>query len=309
MKSSDIPKITFGIIVLNGEPFTRYCLRSIYPYAHQIIVVEGASPGAAQIATPDGHSTDGTLEILHRFKKEEDPGNKMQIITRDGFWSEKDEQSEAYAKAATGDFLWQIDIDEFYKDEDIGFIMDMLKNDPEITMISFPSITFWGGFDYVANSWYLKNGGQICHRLFQWKPGYKYVTHRPATVTNLQGQDLRSLKWVGPNELEPKEIIVFHYSLVFPKQVREKALYYSNAPWVRYAQGVVQWAENNFLNPVSRPYQVHNVHMHPSWIERFHGSHPKQIQNLQNHLRSGEIQIECRNNRDIEMFESRIIYR
>ena len=29
-----MPKVTFGIIVLNGEPFVRYCLRSLYPFAH-----------------------------------------------------------------------------------------------------------------------------------------------------------------------------------------------------------------------------------------------------------------------------------
>ena len=39
------PRVTFGIIVLNGEPFTRYCLRSLYPFAHQIIVVEGGHHG------------------------------------------------------------------------------------------------------------------------------------------------------------------------------------------------------------------------------------------------------------------------
>ena len=37
----DLPRVTFGIIVLNGEPFTRYCLRALYAFAHEIIVVEG----------------------------------------------------------------------------------------------------------------------------------------------------------------------------------------------------------------------------------------------------------------------------
>ena len=64
MKNLDLPKITFGIIVLNGEPFTRYCLRALYPFAHEILVVEGAAP----VATPDGRSTGGTLETLYRFK-------------------------------------------------------------------------------------------------------------------------------------------------------------------------------------------------------------------------------------------------
>src|SRR3546814_435211 len=104
------PRITFGMIVLNGEPFLRYNLRSLYPYAHQIIVAEGAAPGARNIATPQGHSRDGTLEVLRRFKQEEDPEDKVVIVTAedeghpDGFWpGEKDEQSRAYAKRATGE--------------------------------------------------------------------------------------------------------------------------------------------------------------------------------------------------------------
>jgi hypothetical protein len=55
--TSRIPKVTFGIIVLNGEPFTRYNLRALYPFAHEIIVVEEASPAAAHAATPDGQQS------------------------------------------------------------------------------------------------------------------------------------------------------------------------------------------------------------------------------------------------------------
>ena len=66
-------RITFGIIVLNGEPFIRYNLRSLYPWAHQIVVVEGACRTAKAVATPDGHSIDGTLETIRRFQAEEDP--------------------------------------------------------------------------------------------------------------------------------------------------------------------------------------------------------------------------------------------
>ena len=52
-----IPRITFGIIVLNGEPFTRYNLQALYPFAHEIIVVEGASLRAAPAATPTGQQS------------------------------------------------------------------------------------------------------------------------------------------------------------------------------------------------------------------------------------------------------------
>ena len=100
------PRLTFGLIILNGQPFIRYNLRALYPFAHQIIVVEGAAPGAAEVATADGHSTDGSLAELYRFQAEEDPEQKIEIVTKDGFWSEKDEMSQAYAVRATGDYLW-----------------------------------------------------------------------------------------------------------------------------------------------------------------------------------------------------------
>jgi hypothetical protein len=79
------PRITFGMIVLNGEPFIRYCIRALYPHAHQIIVVEGAVEKARSIATPDGHSTDSTRETLASIQTHEDPENKITVISRDGF--------------------------------------------------------------------------------------------------------------------------------------------------------------------------------------------------------------------------------
>jgi hypothetical protein len=34
--------IIFGIILLNAQPFLEYNLHALYPFCHQIIVVEGA---------------------------------------------------------------------------------------------------------------------------------------------------------------------------------------------------------------------------------------------------------------------------
>jgi hypothetical protein len=92
---SDV-RITFGMIVLNGEPFVKYNLSSVYPFAHQIIVVEGACRSALSVSRSDGHSTDGTLESLYRFQHELDPDKKVIIVTAvdegysDGLWPEKD---------------------------------------------------------------------------------------------------------------------------------------------------------------------------------------------------------------------------
>ena len=86
------PHITFGIIVLNGEPFVRYNLRALYPFAHEIIVVEGAVKTANEIATKDGHSRDGTLEALFRFKDEEDHDDKIQIIDNRAYFYQREEK-------------------------------------------------------------------------------------------------------------------------------------------------------------------------------------------------------------------------
>jgi len=143
------PRVTFGLIVLNGEPFTRYCLRSLYPFAHEIIVVEGAAPAAACVATENGHSRDGTLDTLKKFKEEEDIDDKLAIVTAekrgypDGFWpGEKHEQSQVYASLATGDYIWQVDIDEFYKKEDMAQVFDILRRDTSISAVTFKQIAF-----------------------------------------------------------------------------------------------------------------------------------------------------------------------
>ena len=293
------PKISFGIIVLNGEPFTKYCLRALYPFAHEIIVVEGAVRSAADIATPTGHSRDNTLEILYQFQAEEDPEGKLQIVVREGFWDEKDEMSQAYAARATGDYLWQVDIDEFYLPKDIETVMQLLRADPSITGLSFKNRHFWGGFDYVCNGWYFRTGADVFRRLFKWGEGYQYVSHRPPTVFNAHGEDTYQLNWLDGQVLARKHnIYLYHYSLLFPKQVLEKSQYYSRVAWTDRTNAV-SWAERNFLK-LEKPYRVHNVYRYPSWLERYSGPHPPQIEALRHALRHGTIPIEMRRTDDIE---------
>ena len=307
MKDRSLPRVSFGIIVLNGEPFTRYCLRALYPFAHEILVVEGAAPAAAKVATPDGRSTDGTLETLCRFKAEEDPEDKVHIITGDGFWSEKDEQSQAYAERANGEYLWQVDIDEFYDPRDMQTILEMLRDDPKITAVSFKQVTLWGGFDYLVDGWYLRRGSDIYHRLFKWGSGYQYVTHRPPTVLDPQGRDLRQLKWVNGHELARLNICLYHYSLLFPKQVIEKCEYYGSATWLQ-REKAQRWAREVFLG-LKSPFRVHNVYRYPSWLERYDGDHPPQRKVLRDDIITGRITVQTRSTDDIEILLNSFSYR
>ncbi len=300
--------ITFGVIVFNGEPFTRYCLRQLYPHAHQIIVVEGACPGASSLATPDGHSTDGTLQTLQAFKAHEDPDSKLILVTRDGCWSEKDEMSQAYAERATGDYLWQVDVDEFYSDADLDKVRRLLRERPEITALSFRQLTFWGSPGVLCDGFYLRalDASQF-HRLFKWGEGYRYVTHRPPTVHTADGHDTRDLVWLDARATEKRGIFLYHASLLLPKQVRDKCIYYAASAWSARA-GANRWAEQCYLG-LRRPFRVHNVERHMSWLEPYDGPLPEQLAAMWRDLETHPGSTELRPMQDVDRLLAQTSYR
>jgi hypothetical protein len=299
-----MPRISFGMIALNAEPFTRYNLRALYPVAHQILVVEGATLPARSIARTDGHSRDGTLEALRAFQAEEDPDRKVTVVTAedegyaDGFWpGEKDEMSAVYASRATGDWLWQVDADEFYRNEHFQEIGETLQADPAITACSFRQLQFWGGFDSTVDSWYLRRGGDVFHRLFRWGKGYRYVSHRPPTVHDAEGRDVRRQRWVGPRTWARRGIFVYHYSLVFPRQVSEKCRYYDATPRVP-GNEYSRWMREVF-ETLRDPLHAHNVYVTPGWLLPFRGRHPQAVDALRRDLASGLLVEEQRRSDDI----------
>lgn len=302
-------KISFGMIVLNGEPFTRYNICALYPFAHQIIVVEGACTSAAAVATSDGHSTDGTLEILQDFKRNEDPDNKLIIVTaqdeghQDGFWPGKNEMSQAYARRATGNYLWQVDSDEFYHEEQIKRLISVLER-KRPDAVSFPTITFWGGLDYITDSFYLiRDNAREYHRLFAWGAGYNYKTHFPPTVVDEQGVDLRRKFWLRARDLEKQNIFLFHYSLLFPLQVFNKVSYYK----VRNQSAIDSWEESVYRR-LEKPFCAHNVYYHIGWLERFNGDHPNVVQSMMRDIKEKKINVELRDCQDVERLLSKKSY-
>jgi hypothetical protein len=308
------PKITFGIIVLNGEPFISYNLRSLYPFAHQIIVVEGACPSASKVASIDGHSLDGTLESLLEFKRKEDPENKLVIVTaedqnkKDGFWSEKSEMSQAYASRATGNFLWQIDSDEFYKSEDMEKVVNFLFENPNVTEVSFRTKTFWGGLAYNVDGILLRLGDQDFHRLFSWGKGYNYVTHRPPTVTDTDNVNVASINSISARKMAKLGVFLHHYEYLFPHQVRNKSEYYANAPHCQGLRPGAIWAEDSYMS-LKSPYRVHNIYKWISWLERYNGEHPYQVLMLMEDIKSGNRDLELRHTDDIEILLNNYRYK
>jgi len=311
---NELPRISFGIIVLNGEPFTRYCLRSLYPFAHEIIVVEGGHEDARAVTTPDGHSIDGTLETLRRFVSEEDPEKKVRLVTRDGFWPTRDEvghvrtaQSRAYAELATGDYLWQVDIDEFYRPRDMRVVMDILRSQPSPTEISFRPLNFFGDINYLVDGWFfMRSPCDVVHRVFEWGPGHQYVTHQPPQVQDAFGRDLASIRPITADRLAARGIYLFHYCHLFPWQVRQKAIIYQNE-WPEELGLTVQWAAQSYFR-LDRPYHVERHYELASWLERYGGDHPPEVLRMMDDARSGRVSVELRETQDIERLLGRWWY-
>ncbi len=307
-------RVSFGILALNAQPFLEYNLRALYPFAHQIIVVEGAVRAAASLATLDGHSTDGTVQMLADFKIKNDPDKKLRIISAAeegyayGFWPEKDEMSRAYAKRATGDWLWQIDSDEFYREEDMGGVFSLLQADPTISVISFPYFEFFGSFDSViTGSWHLYEH-RLFHRVFRWGPGYHYASHRPPTVLDESGMDLRAKRWIRAPKNGVDPIYLYHYSYVLPKQAQQKVGYYSNVEWTSSFRDNKRWFNESFLQ-LRRPlFLGEKGWPNLQWLESFQGKHPETILALQNDLAAGNIKEALRLTADIDKLLSSPLY-
>jgi hypothetical protein len=191
-----------------------------------------------------------------------------------------------------------VDIDEFYKPDDIRAIMAMLIKDTTISAVSFDQIQFWGGFSSYFDSWRLRGGMNTFHRLFRWGPGYTYETHRPPTVLSPDGIDTRKIHWVSGAETARRGIRLYHYSFIFPQEVRRKSEYYARTFPASLAH-MDHWAERVFES-LRRPFAVDHIMSGPSWLERFVGTHPPQIVALRSDIESGRMDVEVRRTDDIE---------
>ena len=273
-------KIAFGMIVFNGDFVLQECLESVYPYATQILISEGP----VRYWQDQGFttSTDRTNEILKNFP---DPENKITIVH--GQFEEKDEECRAYMPYMRKDidYIWNLDSDEIYKPEDIEKVINILEEE-QYTSVGVRSCSFYGGFDYYIGGFELAKDNFL--RIFKVYPEATWKTHRPPTIIAPEGTETLPEKHLDSDTLWSEHgVQMYHYSYVFPRQVREKIAYYkakvskenchSNyyediyLPWVRGVKSVEQyWQGVHEFRPQSRG---------DAYTEKFKGEHPIVIAN------------------------------
>ena len=218
-RRKDRPRISVCYIVCNEEEFIEYSIASIYDFADEIIIVEGAVKTYMHAAKPDGSSKDRTVERIKNFP---DVENKITLIQ--GKWKDKEEQRTAYLKQVTGDWLLQVDGDEVYKKEDLARMMHMIMKNKELMALSFPLLNFWHNFRTVVRGgqWELSQ-----NRFYRIKTGYHYKTHHQ--IHDEKGQPIFSGKMYRGLIKPCSGAKVYHYAYCKTGgNVRSKLKYYKD---------------------------------------------------------------------------------
>lgn len=222
-----IPKVIICMIAINEEQFIEANLKHIYDWdcCHEIIIVEGAvEKYPSQNINLDGSSKDRTVEIIKNFP---DPQNKIKLIQ--GKWKNKEEQRSQYATRVTGDYMFVIDVDEFYTKKDLEILKQEMIDNPNVLQFRFARplgiVHFWHGLErrVVGGYWDVPH-----QRIYKYIKGMKYIdNHNHPTLPLPDGRRMDQIKDVG-TFIETK-VICYHLGFARNfQQVRDKQNFYYN---------------------------------------------------------------------------------
>lgn len=233
----------------NEREFAPLVLASIYSEVDRIIVIEGAVVNRPN-ATPDGHSTDGTVEILADFKKNHDPDNKIVIVSINKPWKNLEEMKQTFLDLSIpGDWILINDADEFYRPEDIRRVRIAIDLNPHACEFVPNFLHFYGDFWHVAKpgpEWQPQH-----QRLFKYVRGMKYNSH--PVVTDPAGSCTYFASHYQSRRVMLNDFWVYHYGYARSQMdtiMREKQKYYDKELLAhggankKFDQKVTDWFAN-----------------------------------------------------------------
>lgn len=270
-------KVTFCIIVCNGDDYIYECVKNIYPYAHSICIAEGATINWVEaLKWSDPRSKDNTIQLLNKLI-EEDIDNKIRIIHKLTPYKDKNEQCNYYMKLVPDDtdYIWIIDDDEFYLEEDIEKMFEIL-NTKKYSHVKVRMYHFWKNYETIR----VGNVEPFVSRIWKYEPGYFFTNHRPMTILDKNGKNLEKIKCLNGDD---HGVICRHYSFINEKRVVEKMYYYTTTfknknylgDW--YYPVWCKWDEKNKKN-IEKNYSIHPTESNGVTI-KFKEKHPKIIEN------------------------------
>ena len=206
--------------VLNGEPFIKYQLKSIYKFAHEIIIVEGAYKKFRH-AAKKFRSKDKTVKIIKNFY---DPKNKIKLIVKNEYYEDRMEMCNEFMKFISGDVIWQIDVDEFYDDKTHKIVNELFSKDKQLDQISFKFYNYYKTLEWIINGY---NESLIdVIRINRAVKGMRWINQRPPTLA-LKNKIISPRKKINGNEMKNDGHLMHNLTMLFDEQVKNKFIYYS----------------------------------------------------------------------------------
>lgn len=267
-------KVCFHIIVYNDDYVLANAIEAVRPFG-PIVAAEG--PVGYYREAGNQPPADETRAILAAYN----------IPTVHGAWDEKDEMARAVAELTPPDteFVWVIDADEVWKFDDIAFIVAELGRG-RVDSVGFHFQSFYAGFDRTIGGF---EYDYEVHRIQRWYNGATWATHRPPTVLAPDGRPWREHNHLSADDTARLGIWGYHYSYVWPTQMRKKAAYY----YARDPRGCITDYYNRVYLPwlrgdarqrhdIEQQYRgVHNwlpERRGPTFTREFGGRHPSSIE-------------------------------
>lgn len=291
------PRIAFFTLVLNGSPWLKLNIENIYPFASQIFIIEGATKAdgekhyfdgdAEGYYTSDGHSIDETLKEIE-YLKSIDSENKITVISKKGEWNGKTEMCNSFMHLVQADYLWQLDVDEFYKPEDIKKVIAYLSEHPEVTCVQFYAKYFIGSFDTISV-------GEFGNAHFEWNRIFKvnkycrWLRHEPPKlVDNRVGKPMDEINLLNRIKTMAMGIYMYHYSYVTRKDILFKEQFFGTPDLVDYLVRVKKEIDISAY-PIKLTHQKF-AERGDVYLVKFEGEHPEPIQKILIQLRTMELQ-------------------
>ena len=226
-------------------------LNSIYQHADEIIIIEGAYRKFS-VNAPNATSTDDTVRNILTFP---DPENKIKLFTNNAFFDDRAEMCSEIVRNATGDILFQVDVDEFYQDSTHRFVRQAFEESEELDQISFMFVDFFFRPDlYVAGT--MEKGLNDVRRVFRLRGATHFISQRPP-ILGKNGSELNPRKRITGDQLKAKDHLMLHATAVTMRQIKEKTRYY-NKMW-----GINNNAEDNYS---LRGIDLLNAHGIPRYL-------------------------------------------
>lgn len=174
-QTKSIGSIAIGSILLNESKFICLNLLQHYDMCDEWILVEGACKGyPPRKVSLEGLSLDNCATHIRIFP---DPQHKIRLVqhgwTKSTGEDAKSELRNRYMRHCNSDFLWVVDIDEFYESEDINAAIQHLSDD-SIQAVTLPQVHLWKNISrFITGDYY-----DVSHtRIYRHQRGMRYVSN------------------------------------------------------------------------------------------------------------------------------------